>query len=138
MSALWLWWIGAAVLVGAELLVGSFYLLALGVAFAIGGIAAWLGASPEIQLTVAAVLGVLLTLAAHQWRRRRAEPAPQVPFDVGQTVQVQAWLPDGTARVAYRGTQWTAELATPATPRDEIMEIVAMKGSVLVIGPRRA
>ena len=42
MSDYWLWWIAATILVGAELVTGTFYLLALGVAFAFGGIAAWL------------------------------------------------------------------------------------------------
>ena len=43
MSEYWLWWIMAAILVGAELVTGTFYLLALGIAFAFGGIGAWLG-----------------------------------------------------------------------------------------------
>ena len=45
MSAYWIWWALAAVLVGAELVTGTFYLLAVGVAFALGGVAAWLGAA---------------------------------------------------------------------------------------------
>ncbi|HEX7328352.1 MAG TPA: NfeD family protein, partial [Casimicrobiaceae bacterium] len=65
-------------------------------------------------------------------------PPPQAPLDVGQSVRVQGWNEDGTARVNYRGTQWTAELATPDTPRAETMFIVAMKGSVLVVADRRA
>jgi membrane protein implicated in regulation of membrane protease activity len=45
MLAHWAWWIAAAVLVGAELVTGTFYLLAVGLAAAAGGIAAWLGAA---------------------------------------------------------------------------------------------
>ena len=41
----WVWWILATLLIGAEMLTGTFYLLAAGVAFAVGGAAAWLGAS---------------------------------------------------------------------------------------------
>lgn len=138
MSDVWTWWIAAALLVGAELLTGTYYLLAVGLALAIGGAAAWLGASTPIQFAVAAVAGVLLTAAAHQWRRRRALPPAQAPLDVGQSVRVQGWNPDGTARVSYRGTQWTAELATPDTPRADTMFIVAMRGSILVVADRRA
>jgi len=138
MSEFWVWWIAAALLVGAELLTGTYYLLAVGLALAIGGITAWLGATAPVQLAVAAVAGVLLTAAAHQWRRRHALPPPQPPLDVGQPVRVEGWNADGTARVAYRGTQWTAELATPDTPRAATMFIVAMRGSILVVADRRA
>lgn len=138
MSALWYWWIAAAVLIGAELVTGTFYLLAVGIAMAIGGVAAMAGASGPIQLTVAAVAGVALTVAAHRWRLARALPPPQPALDIGQAVRVQGWNDDGTARVSYRGSQWTAELATPDTPRAETMFIVATRGSTLVVADRRA
>lgn len=136
-SALWVWWIAAAVLIGAELLTGTFYLLAVGAAFAIGGAAAMAGLSMEIQLTVAGVAAVLLIWIAHRWRQRKAPPTPQPSLDVGQSVRVQGWNPDGTARVSYRGSQWTAELATPDTPRAETMFIAGTRGSVLVVTDRR-
>jgi membrane protein implicated in regulation of membrane protease activity len=133
----WVWWIAAAVLVGAELLTGTFYLLAVGVAVACGGVAAWLGAGLEAQYLVAGGLAVVLTGAAHQWRRRSAQPPQQRSLDVGQSVQVQTWHPDGTARVAYRGTLWDAQLESPATPRADTLYIVATRGSVLVLSDRR-
>ncbi|HQU48954.1 MAG TPA: NfeD family protein [Casimicrobiaceae bacterium] len=138
MNALWFWWIAAAVLVGAELMTGTYYLLAVGVALAVGGVAALLGASAPMQFVAAGVAGVALTIAAHRWRLQRALPPQQPPFDVGQAVRVQGWNDDGTARVTYRGSQWTAELATPDTPRAETMFIVATRGSVLVVADRRA
>ena len=137
MSALWVWWIAAAVLVGAELVTGTFYLLAVGAAFAIGGVAASVGLSMQTQFTIAGIAGVLLVWVAHRWRRRQAPPAPQVSLDLGQSVRVHGWNPDGTARVGYRGSQWTAELATPDTPRAETMFIVGTRGSVLVVADRR-
>jgi len=138
MSEYWIWWIAAAMLVGAELLTGTYYLLAVGLALAIGGTAAWLGAGAPVQFAIAAVAGVLATVAAHQWRMRRALPPPQTALDVGQPVHVELWNADGTARVTYRGTQWTAELAAPDTPRARTMYIVAMRGSILVVADRRA
>src|SRR6478735_9359251 len=71
-AAYWIWWVLACVLVGAELFTGTFYLLAVGAAFAIGGVAAWLGGSTPIQLLIGGVLAVLGTVAAHQWRKRHA------------------------------------------------------------------
>jgi len=83
------------------------------------------------------VAGVVLTAIAHQWRQKHARPLPQPSLDVGQSVHVEGWNPDGTARVRYRGSQWTAEPATRETPRAETMYIVATRGSTLVVSDRR-
>jgi len=134
----WIWWIAAASLVGAELLTGTFYLLAVGIAAAIGGVAAWLGASVDLQFVVGGGLAVVLVIVAHQWRGRQAmPPAANDSLDIGQPVHVETWNADGTARVAYRGTLWDAELAAPDTPRADTLYIVATRGSVLVLSDRR-
>lgn len=137
MAAHWVWWILGVVLVGAELVTGTFYLLAIGAALLVGGAAAWVGASIPVQLLVAGALAVAGSFFAHRWRMRRATPPPQPPLDVGQAVQVQVWHPDGTARVAYRGSHWDAELARPDAGREKTMYIVATRGSTLVIAPER-
>ena len=136
-AAYWIWWVLAGVVVAAELLIGTFYLLAVGVAFAVGGLAAWLGASHAVQLLVAAVVAIVGVLAAHRWRTKRAPIAADVPYDVGQPVQVRGWQPDGTARVTHRGTLWTAVPEAPDTPRAETMYVVAIRGTTLVVSDRR-
>jgi membrane protein implicated in regulation of membrane protease activity len=137
MSVHWIWWIAAAAIIGAELVTGTFYLLAIGIAVALGGVAAWLGAGLALQFGVAGVLGVALTIAAHRWRLTHASPPPLASLDVGQAVHVESWNADGTARVAYRGTTWDAELASPDVPRSDTLYIVAMRASVLVLSDRR-
>ena len=137
MSGLWAWWIAAAILIGAELVTGTFYLLAIGIAAALGGVAAWLGAGEPIQFTVAGVLGVVLTIVAHRWRLARATPPAQPSLDVGQAVQVRAWNADGTARVSYRGSEWDAELAAADTPHAGTMFIVATRANTLVLSDRK-
>jgi len=137
MAAQWVWWILGVVLVGAELVTGTFYLLAVGCAFLFGGLAAWLGASTPAQLLVAGALALAGSFAAHRWRGSRGTPPPQQPLDVGQPVQVQLWREDGTARVLYRGTQWDAELAHPGGGRERTMYVVATRGSTLIIAPER-
>ena len=137
MAAYWAWWALAAVLVGAELLTGTFYLLAVGVGFAAGGAAAWIGASVPAQFAVGGAVAVAGTFAAHRWRQKRALPPATSP-DVGQSVRVLDWKPDGGARVSYRGTQWNAELADAGGTRQETMYIVGTRGSTLVIADRRA
>jgi membrane protein implicated in regulation of membrane protease activity len=137
MEHAWLWWIVAAVLAGAELLTGTFYLLALGVAFAIGGVVAFFGAPVGIQWLVTGILALFGTVAAHRWRLRRGQPPPQPDLDVGSKVHVETWHADGSARVLYRGTHWDAVPATAATPRQHTMYIVATRGSTLVLGDER-
>jgi membrane protein implicated in regulation of membrane protease activity len=137
MADFWIWWILAAVLIGAELLTGTFYLLAVGVAFVLGGVAAWLGGPLPVQLLIGGVFAVAGTIAAHQWRRLHAMPTQQAGLDVGQEVDVVAWHDNGTARVKYRGTQWDAEIASPGAARAQTMYIVATRGSTLVIAPTK-
>lgn len=137
MTDYWTWWILAAVLVGAELVTGTFYLLAVGVAFAVGGVAAIVGVELPLQLVVAGVVAVAATVVAHKWRGARVPP-PTPSLDLGQSVRVIDWKDDGTARVNYRGTQWNAELADEGASRAETMYIVGTRGSTLVIADRRA
>ena len=134
MTDYWLWWILAAILVGAELVTGTFYLLAVGIAFALGGAAAFAGASGPMQLLTAGILAVVGTMIAHHWRRRRGEPPPAPGLDVGKRVHVEAWHPDGSARVVYRGTHWDGVLASSDTAQRNTMYIVATRGSTLVLG----
>ena len=123
----WMWWALAAVLVGAELFTGTFYLLAIGGAFVLGGVVAWLGGSTPVQLLIGAVFAVAGTFAAHRWRKLRAMPPPQPGLDVGQEVQVLTWNDN------YRGTQWDATVASPSEARAQTMYIVDTRGSTLVI-----
>jgi membrane protein implicated in regulation of membrane protease activity len=136
MSVYWLWWIAAAVLVGAELVTGTFYLLAVGIAAAVGGFAAWFGAMLPMQFVIAGAVGVALTMAAHRWRMRHPPAMPHASLDIGQAVHVRSWNADGTARVAHRGADWDAELASPTTPRAETLYIVDTRGSTLVLSDR--
>lgn len=138
MSAYWLWWVAGAVLIGAELLTGTFYLLVVGLAMGFGGLAAWLDADFPVQWLTAGILGVIGTVILQRWKRvHGARAGSQQNLDVGQMVQVQHWGPDGRARVSYRGSSWDAELAAPTTATGPTMYIAAMRGSTLILSDRR-
>jgi membrane protein implicated in regulation of membrane protease activity len=116
MDASTFWWIAAAVLVIAELLTGTVYLLAVAVGGAAGAIAAHLGAGLAVQIFVAALFGTVATLGWHfsSARKNRANIGPiqanvDVNQDIGAQVMVDEWLPDGTALVKYRGAQWSVQ-----------------------------
>lgn len=112
-----LWWLLAGAAVAVELATGTFYLLMLAIGLAAGAVAAHAGAAVPAQLIVAAVVGGGAVAAWHTVRRKNP-PAAQagsnrdVNMDVGETVYVESWKPDGTASVKYRGAQWTVTSAT--------------------------
>ena len=138
MDDYWIWWILAAVLVGAEMLTGTFYLLAVGIAFAFGGVAAWVGASLPMQLLTAGVLAVVGTmrrapLAACARRCRRRSLA----LDIGQSVRVELECRrHGARRLPRHAVERRARVAATRRAR-HTMYIVATRGSTLVLGAER-
>ena len=143
LSSATLWWIAAGVLVAAELATGTFYLLMLALGCVAGAAAAYLGFGASLQLVAAAMLGGGATYAWHLKRSRQPRAAPaesnhDVNLDIGQTVQVTAWQADGSARVQYRGAQWSARLAQGGKAGLGPHIIVAVRGSELQVAPSSA
>ena len=109
------WWLAAGVLVAAELATGTFYLLML-------AWAAWPAPWRRMPASAAParwpprpLLGAACTAGWHFKRARSPRSAPadrnrDVNIDIGQTLQVDAWTADGTARVPYRGAAWDVAL----------------------------
>lgn len=131
-----LWFIAAFVLVAAELVTGTFYLLVIGAGAAAGGLAAWAGTSFAVQLAVAAivsVIGIAVVKSMGLTRSRKGE-ASNLAFDAGQTVEVAEARPDGSFRVQYRGAQWDAQLEGGGTVASgERLVIRANRGNLLVV-----
>lgn len=140
LSAATIWWVAAGVAVAAELATGTFYLLMIALGLAAAAVAAHLGASGPAQLVCAALVGATTTALWHWKRARQPRSAPaasnrDVNLDIGERVHVAAWNADGTARVQYRGTQWTARLqpGAPAAPGEH--RVAAVEGNWLVLAP---
>ena len=135
-SAPTLWWILAGLLVLAELLTGSFYLLMLAVGAAAGAVAAHLALSSTAQVVIAALVGAGATAAWHFKRARHPQSAPvernaDANLDIGQTVRVDAWDKDGTSRVSYRGSSWTVRHVGEGAPQPGEHRIVSVSGNGL-------
>lgn len=138
MASSTIWWLIAGGVIVLELLSGTVYLLLLGLGFGAAALSAHAGASLTVQLVVAAVVGVGAVLVWHTIRRRRpADPPtsanPDVNLDIGERIHIDAWNPDGTATVRYRGAQWTViprAGATPSTGEHRVAEVI---GSRLVV-----
>ena len=138
MSEPMIWWVMAGVAVAAELLSGTFYLLMIAVGLSAGALAAHAGASTTWQLVAAAVVGAVALLVWYFWRKAHPKDAPaeanrDVNLDVGETVHVERWQPDGTSQVRYRGAQWAVESADGATSLTGPHRVVRVEGNRLVV-----
>lgn len=137
MEDYWVWWLAAVTLVIAEMLTGTFYLLAVAVGLAAAGFAAYLGVAWGGQVTLAALLCSACVAGIFRWKQQHTNPHEQanLAYDIGQDVHVVHWSDDRHARVSYRGAEWDAELAKSASPDSarqkwRIKEVV---GSQLII-----
>ena len=129
------WFVVAILLVALEMTSGTFYILIIGIAAAGGGIAALFGLGIPLQITSAAVIGVVGTLLLHSNRAKRgiASSPEDSDLDVGQQVDIDTWKSDRRLRVFYRGTQWDAELSGPEVDADLPLVIVGKKRSILLL-----
>lgn len=110
-SAIWL--ISALVILGAEMLLGTIYLLALSAGAFCAAICALLHTGLSVQFSVCAAVTIAGIILAFIFRRRirtlnssRGDEASNP--DRGRTVEVAAVARDGSAKVSYRGAVWTA------------------------------
>lgn len=135
-----LWWLATGGLVAAELATGTFYLLMVALGCAAGALAAHAGLGSTGQMATAALLGAAFTAAWHCKRARSPRSAPadfnrDVNIDIGETVHVEGWAADGSARVRYRGAAWTVRFAGIGTPAPGEHVIVAVQGNHLRVAP---
>jgi membrane protein implicated in regulation of membrane protease activity len=136
-----LWWVLAGVLVIAELLSGTFYLLMLALGSAAAALAAHAGATGTVQFVAAALVGGGATALWHFKRAQAPRSAPaaanaDVNMDIGQTVQVAEWQAEGQARTPYRGAAWTVRHVGAGAPQPGAHRIVAVHGNVLDVVPQ--
>ncbi len=127
------WFLLALILIGLEMVTGTFYLLMLSIAMVVGGSVALLYASLVWQFALSALAVVVGTILLRRWKGSRAQGAATTNLDAGQAVKVLSWHDDGTARVFYRGAEWDAEAEAATTPRDVPLYIKAMRGSTVIL-----
>lgn len=138
MEASTFWWILAGITIVAELLTGGIYLLMVALGLAAGAIAAHLGLQMPVQISVAAAVGVLTVLLCRRFRGRRtpelpAAANPDLNLDIGETLHVPEWSSDGTARIPYRGSQWTVVLRAGSMPAAGLYRVIEVQGNRLIV-----
>ena len=134
------WWVLAGGLVAVELATGTFYLLMTAVGAAAAALAAHAGLGSSAQFVAAALVGGGATAAWHFKRARQPQSAPaasnrDVVLDIGETLHIEQWQPDGTARAQYRGAAWAVRYDGEGTPAPGRHRIVALHGSELAVRP---
>jgi membrane protein implicated in regulation of membrane protease activity len=137
-SAATVWWMLAGLLVAAEMLTGTFYLLMVALGMAGAAVAAHTGLAFTPQLLTASLVGGGATAMWHWRRAKKPRSAPahmnrDVNLDIGERVHVDAWEPDGTARVQYRGSQWIAQRAPGSDDAAGTYVVIAVEGNHLVL-----
>ena len=143
LSASTLWWIVAGVLVAVELTTGTFYLLMLALGCAAGALAAHAGLGINAQVVAAALVGgggaaLCYYLRSKQPGSLPASSNPDLNLDIGSSIEVPAWGPQGRARVQYRGAAWTVRLARPGPGQPGAHVIVSIDGNELLVAPAEA
>ncbi len=129
------WWIAAAILVGVELTSGTFYLLVYGLAAAVAGLSAWLGADLVVQLLIAALIAAAGTYALRRWKRSNSDhpDSSMQGMDIGQLVKVESWS-NGHGQVQYRGAVWDAKAESADVDSAAPLAIRGVQGNTLIVG----
>jgi len=133
-------WLAAGfVLVIAELVTGTFFLLVLGIAAFAGSATAWFGLGFWVEALCAAAVAIAGVFWVQQ--RRKTMPQPDMAsLDVGQAVTLESWMnrEQGAARVKYRNTQWDAEVeGERGFDPGEVLFIHAVNGNTLKVAKRK-
>ncbi len=138
---LWLIWVVAGfVLVIAELVTGTFYLLVVGLGAFAGAIVAWMGGNEIMQAVAGSAVALVGAFLVHHWHvrnRQSADPRTDNFLDRGQPVVLEGWVNEAgrIARVRYRGAPWDARLQGEAHPAPgSTLFIESQEGNTLVVG----
>jgi len=148
------WVIVGLVLVIAELLSGTFYLLMLAVAAFGAALAAYFGQAFPVQCIVAAVLAAAGCYGVHVYRARSSSKR-MPPIDAGMPASFESWLDARSrlarvryrgaldarsrlARVRYRGASWDAQVeGSEALEPGATLFVVAADGNTLKVAKNR-
>lgn len=131
MATYLLWAIAGFVLIIAELLSGTFYLLVLGIAaLAAAGVAFASGAFWLQAMVAAGVALIGIYVVRRWWVNHPKDSAASNNLDLGQAVVVESWVNQaaGIARVKYRGSTWEAQLETNLAHPPKLADVLYIRG----------
>ncbi|HLQ02603.1 MAG TPA: NfeD family protein [Burkholderiales bacterium] len=133
------WLIAGFILIIAELVSGTFYLLVLGIAALVASGVGYASGAFVWQAVAAAVVAVAGVVGVHRYRQT-ITPGRMRGLDVGQPAAFESWINKGTghARVRYRDALWDAQISGEASCEPgEILYVTAVDGSTLKVSKTR-
>lgn len=133
-----LWWLLAGTAIGIELVTGTFYLLMVAIGLSAAAVASHLGANFTVQMVVAAVVSAGTVLGWRRYKQGQPSSLPananrDVNLDIGETVHIDAWNPDGTSTVKYRGANWAVSSVSGGPLAAGPHQVVEVIGSRLIV-----
>jgi membrane protein implicated in regulation of membrane protease activity len=131
MATYLLWAIAGFVLVIAELLSGTFYLLVLGIAALAAAGVAFVGGDFWVQAMVAAGVALIgIYFVRRWWTNHPKQGTASNNLDLGQAVVIDSWVNQaaGIARVKYRGSTWEAKLETNPDHPPKLTDVLYIRG----------
>jgi len=132
------WSILGLILVIAELVTGTFYLVVLGVAAFGAGATAYLGYDFPIQSIVAGLVAAAGAYWVHVYRVNSATQQMK-QIDAGQPANFENWVDQGArlARVRYRGASWDARVTGGDAPEPgSIVYVLSTQGNTLNVSQK--
>ncbi|UFU04329.1 NfeD family protein [Ruania suaedae] len=137
----WLWWLGAALVLGVvEMLTVDLLFLMLAGGAVAAAVAGLLGAPFLVQLLVAAVVAVLLLFGVRPWalaRLKATTPEAKTGIDaqIGRLATVVADVTDRAGRVKLSGEVWTARNEQRGTvlPAGTDVVVVRIEGATAYV-----
>ncbi len=129
------WAAAGLILVIAELVTGTFYLLVLGIAALAGAVVAFFGLGFWGQAIVSAAIAVVGVVWIHQRRSRMESPAMSSP-DLGQPVTWESWCKSWVRLWwgCYGGAWWESRVADEGGVQPgDMLYISAVNGNTLEV-----
>ncbi|HIZ34624.1 MAG TPA: NfeD family protein [Candidatus Ruania gallistercoris] len=140
----WLWWLGAALVLGViEMLTVDLLFLMLAGGAVAAAVAGALGLPFWVQLLVAAVVAVLLLFGVRPWaltKLKSSTPDAKTGVDaqIGRSATVVSDVTDRAGRVKLHGEVWTAriEQAGVMLPTGSTVTVLRIEGATAIVGPK--
>jgi membrane protein implicated in regulation of membrane protease activity len=138
-GSMWTWWIVAAVLLIAELVLPGVFLMWLGIAAAAVGLINFLVPMAwQFEILLFGVLSVLIIAVANPWLKRRQAAESDQPnlnrrmFDyVGRRFVLEEPIRQGRGKLRIEDTYW--EVIGPELPKGAWVKVTGVEGSKLIV-----
>ena len=138
LSPMMLWFIATIAILGAEMLIGTYYLLALACGALVGGLTAYFSHTIDHQFTAAGIATFVSIIGTYYYKRAKRGKEAKLKLnpnclDAGAVITVNKVNADGSGSTTYRGASWQVLCTNGDLVKDLNYTILDIKGSVLIV-----